>query len=212
MWHMNVTYVTCKWYEFNSHMKHHIWMSHVTYKRHIWMWHMNVTYVTCKWYEFNSRMKHHIWMSHVTYECHVWMSHMSRVDKMNSNHIWNFIHEWNSFWCDIHFDVTFILTWVKHHSWMMWCDIRFDVSHVKTNVIHFDVTFIVTWHFHCDVTFWRESNIIHEPPKNGVIALWPDTRVVQCKYYVSQKLNGFNNKIHWYSILHTFVFKFTAKL
>ena len=50
------------------------------------------------------------------------------------------------------------------------------------------------------------------PPKNGVIALWPNTRVVKCKYYVSQKQNVFNNKIHWYSIFLTFVFKFTAKL
>jgi len=50
------------------------------------------------------------------------------------------------------------------------------------------------------------------PPKNGVIALWPNTRVVKCKYYVSQKQNGFNNKIHWYSILLTFIFKFTERL
>ena len=57
-----------------------------------------------------------------------------------------------------------------------------------------------------------ESNINQNPPKNGVIALWPNTRVVKCKYYVPQKQNGFNNKIHWYSILLTFIFKFTASL
>ena len=34
----------------------------------------------------------------------------------------------------------------------------------------------------------------------------------KCKYYVSQKQNGFNNKIHWYSILLTFIFKFAARL
>ena len=51
-----------------------------------------------------------------------------------------------------------------------------------------------------------------DPPKNGVIALWPNTRVVKCEYYVSQKQNGFNNKIHWYSILLTFIIKFTARL
>ena len=50
------------------------------------------------------------------------------------------------------------------------------------------------------------------PPKNGVIALWPNTRVVKCKYCVSQKQNGFNNKIHWYSILLTFIFKFAERL
>ena len=50
------------------------------------------------------------------------------------------------------------------------------------------------------------------PPKNGVIALWSNTRVVKCKYYVSQKQNGFNNKICSYSILLTFIFKFTARL
>jgi len=38
------------------------------------------------------------------------------------------------------------------------------------------------------------------PPKNGLIALRPNTRVVKCKYYVSQKQNGFNNKIQWYDI------------
>ena len=42
------------------------------------------------------------------------------------------------------------------------------------------------------------------PPKNGVIALWPNTHVVKCKYYVSQKQSGFNNKIQWYSILLIF--------
>jgi len=50
------------------------------------------------------------------------------------------------------------------------------------------------------------------PPKDGVIALWPDTRVVKCKNYVSQKQNRFNNKIHWYSILLTFISKFMARL
>ena len=49
----------------------------------------------------------------------------------------------------------------------------------------------------------------NDPPKNGVIALWPNTHVVKCKYYVSQKQNGFINKIHWYSILITFMNKFT---
>ena len=44
------------------------------------------------------------------------------------------------------------------------------------------------------------------PPKNGLIALWPNTRVVKCKYYVSQKQNGFNNKIQWYNILLTCIF------
>jgi len=43
---------------------------------------------------------------------------------------------------------------------------------------------------------------------NGVIALWKNRRVVKCKYYVSQKQNGFNNKIHWYSILLTLIGKF----
>jgi len=50
------------------------------------------------------------------------------------------------------------------------------------------------------------------PPKNGVIALCPNTLVVKCKYYVPPKQNGFNDKIHWYSIVLTFIFKFTARL
>jgi len=45
-----------------------------------------------------------------------------------------------------------------------------------------------------------------DPPKNGVIALWLNTSVVKCKYYVSQKQNAFNNKFYWYSILLTFIF------
>ena len=49
------------------------------------------------------------------------------------------------------------------------------------------------------------------PPKNGGIALWPNTHVVKCKYCVSQKQNGFNNKMHWYSILLTFKYKFAAR-
>ena len=51
-----------------------------------------------------------------------------------------------------------------------------------------------------------------QPPKNGVIALWPNTRVVKCEHYDSQKQIGFNNKINWYRILLTFIFKFTASL
>ena len=50
------------------------------------------------------------------------------------------------------------------------------------------------------------------PPKNGLIALWLNTRVVKCKYSVSQKQNGFNNKVHWYNILLTFIPKFTVRL
>jgi len=53
---------------------------------------------------------------------------------------------------------------------------------------------------------------VYIPPKKGVIALWRNTRVVKCKYYVFQKPFGFNNKIHSYSILLTFIFDFTARL
>jgi len=53
---------------------------------------------------------------------------------------------------------------------------------------------------------------VASPPKNGVIALWPNTLVVKCKYYVSQKQNWFNNKIHWYSNLLIFIVKFTERL
>jgi len=41
--------------------------------------------------------------------------------------------------------------------------------------------------------------------------MWPNTRVVKRKYYVSQKPNGFNNKIHLYSILLTFTFLIHGK-
>jgi len=50
------------------------------------------------------------------------------------------------------------------------------------------------------------------PPTNGLIALWLNTSVVKCKYHASQKQIGFNNKIHWYSILLIFISKFTARL
>jgi len=50
------------------------------------------------------------------------------------------------------------------------------------------------------------KNVLHRyPPKNGEIALWLNMRVVKCKYCVSQKQNGFNDKIHWYSILLTYL-------
>jgi len=38
------------------------------------------------------------------------------------------------------------------------------------------------------------------PPKNGEITLWPYTRIVKCKFYVSQKQNGFNTKNQRYNI------------
>jgi len=63
---------------------------------------------------------------------------------------------------------------------------------------------------------WVMKESLAHPPKNGVkngvIALWPNTGVVKFKYYVSQQQNGFNNKIHWYGILPTSIFKFTARL
>ena len=37
-------------------------------------------------------------------------------------------------------------------------------------------------------------------PKNGKIALWPNTRVAKCTYYVSQKQNEFNNEKQWYNM------------
>jgi len=47
---------------------------------------------------------------------------------------------------------------------------------------------------------------------NGEIALWPNTRVVTCKYCVSQKQNGFIDNSQWYNILITLLFVFTARL
>jgi len=38
------------------------------------------------------------------------------------------------------------------------------------------------------------------PPKNGVIALWPNTRVVKCKYCVSPT----RNVAKWFNVLLTF--------
>ena len=47
--------------------------------------------------------------------------------------------------------------------------------------------------------------VIYAPPENGDIALWSNTRVVKCKYHVSQKQNWFNSNSQWYNILLTFV-------
>ena len=49
------------------------------------------------------------------------------------------------------------------------------------------------------------------PPKNGEITLWPNTRVVKRKYYVSQKWNTSNHKPQWYKILLTCMPTFTAR-
>jgi len=43
------------------------------------------------------------------------------------------------------------------------------------------------------------------PPKNGEIAMWPNMRVVKCKYCVSQKRYEANDKAQWYNVLLTFV-------
>jgi len=51
----------------------------------------------------------------------------------------------------------------------------------------------------------RERQTDREPPKNGEIALWPNTRVVKCKYCVSQKRNEANDKDQWYSVLLTYI-------
>jgi len=40
-----------------------------------------------------------------------------------------------------------------------------------------------------------------QPPKNGLIALWPNTRVVKFKYDVSHKRNESIDVIQWYNIL-----------
>jgi len=63
--------------------------------------------------------------------------------------------------------------------------------------------------------YWIDNRIdiwIVYPPKNGEIALKPNARVVKCKYHVSQKQDGFNNKNQWYNILLTFIFELTARL
>jgi len=50
------------------------------------------------------------------------------------------------------------------------------------------------------------------PPKNGEITLCPNTRVVKCKYSVSQKRNEANDKVQRYNVLLTFIFEFAARL
>ena len=52
---------------------------------------------------------------------------------------------------------------------------------------------------------------LYLPPKNGVVALWPNTREVKCKYCVSQKRNEANNKNQWFNMLLTFIFELTDR-
>jgi len=59
--------------------------------------------------------------------------------------------------------------------------------------------------------FLKNKCLFDIPPKNGVIALWPNTRVVKCKYCVSQKRNEANKKNQWVNVLLTFIFQFTAR-
>jgi len=47
---------------------------------------------------------------------------------------------------------------------------------------------------------------ISKPPMNEEIALAEDACSKMCKYYMSQKQNGFNHKRQWYHILITFEF------
>jgi len=94
------------------------------------------------------------------------------------------------------------------------CENMFIQHYIDFEIYHYyihDVSWVYSWFVRTCIP----NTILkmwYEPPKNWVIALWPNTRVVKCKYYVSQKQNGFNNKIHWYSILLNFIFKFTARL
>ena len=60
--------------------------------------------------------------------------------------------------------------------------------------------------------FAEKKCLLYVPPTNGEIALWLNTRVVKCTYYVSQKQNGFNNKGQWYNFSLTFIFWFTVRL
>jgi len=75
----------------------------------------------------NDVMWHSFWRESRQNECHVWMSHMSRVDEMNSNHIWNIIHERvTSKWMS-RMNVTYVTCrWcglnshMKHHECHIW--------------------------------------------------------------------------------------------
>ena len=66
------------------------------------------------------------------------------------------------------------------------------ISPVTSGRMQHRCSFIASVLFHCICTL--SLHLCSFPPKNGVIALWPNTRVVKCKYYFSQKQSLFNNK------------------
>jgi len=82
-------------------------------------------------------------------------------------------------------------------------------THMQAHIHVFDCARAVVWCAHD-----TSKNIMCEynPPKNGEIALRPNTRVVKCKYYISQKQIGFKYNIHSYRILLTLIFNLTARL
>ena len=149
-------------------------------------------------------------------ECHSYMIWMS------VNHIWmGVIHVWMPVWMSV------------TNQWVSRTLIRMSVTNTSSDARLSDTTQWVTpIQMPMSHTQWvtliqmptnytnSDVNELHSfrcqwitlPLKNGVIALWPNTRVVKCKYYVSQKQNRFINKIPWYSILLTLIFKFTARL
>ena len=63
----------------------------------------------------------------------------------------------------------------------------------------------VAWHISVVSHICRAHISRVHPPKKGEIALWPNTRIVKCKYFVSQKRNEANDKVQWYNILLTFM-------
>jgi len=113
-------------------------------------------------------------------------------------------------WCVTYMTYTLCVTYMNTHASK--CVVIGDINKWYRHWCHTSERTHTHTHAHVQNDAWHEKWVIHKPPKCGVIALWLNTRAVKCKYYVSPKKNGFNNKIHWYGILVTFVFKFTAKL
>jgi len=166
-----------------------------------------------------------ILMGHVTVISEVFMSHVTVVKESCHSHrteTWlNWYLSHDSFIWRNHSLMTVAwlsnvqsLIWRQSHGWVTWIPHQWLWHNAVMPLIH-DCD---TTHEHLpngwDMTHQYLPWIPHQwlwhnavmPLKNGEIALWLNTRVVKCKYCVSQKRYEANDKIQWYNVLLTFIF------
>jgi len=199
------------------------WLMHMYDITHSYVWHdsficmtwlihmydMTHSYV---WHEPHS----HVW--HDWFICVTWLIPICGVKEF---HVWHLMFLFWTFWTFSHqcakhdrLEVRDLFMCAWHDTYI--CEAGFIYMCVMTRFYVWHYSFMrVAWLFHMLAYVWHDSFVcvvwlIHVwgmtyshdsfkcmtwlPPKDGVIALWPNTRVVKCKYCVSQKRNEANDE------------------